>query len=230
MNRDFLPNFKYIFLNPFFITRRLLFLNIQRLSVHIKKGKLLDIGCGTKPYQKFFSEAEYVGMDYAHGINSTNPVADVFYDGKNFPFKANTFDYFLATEVLEHVFNPDEFILEIKRVLKKGGIGIVTVPFVWDEHEIPYDFARYSSFGIKALFERNGFQILEQHKTGNFVLTLGQLFCTYSYYYFSRKRSIYRLSLPLVFAPIQLITLFFSKLLPSNNGFYLDNILLVKKK
>ncbi|XDD41525.1 class I SAM-dependent methyltransferase [Leptospira sp. WS60.C2] len=230
MNRDFLPNLKYIFFNPFFITRRFLYLYIEKLSKYIQKGKLLDIGCGTKPYQQFFSSSEYIGMDYAHGINSSNPLADVFYDGKHFPFKTNTFDYFLATEVLEHVFNPDEFILEIKRVLKKGGIGIVTVPFVWDEHEVPYDFARYSSFGIKALLERNGFEVLEQYKTGNFVLTLGQLFCTYLYYIFSRRRILYKISLPLVFAPIQMLTIFLSKVFPANNGFYLDNILLVRKK
>ncbi|WP_411822932.1 class I SAM-dependent methyltransferase [Leptospira sp. 'Mane'] len=229
MNSDFLPNFKYIFTNPFFLTRRYLYLFINQLSKKIGKGKLLDIGCGTKPYQGFFKEAEYVGMDYAHGINVSNPNADVFYDGKHFPFPDSSFEYVLATEVLEHVFNPDDFLREIERVLKKDGLGIITVPFIWDEHEIPYDFGRYTSFGIKAILERNGFEVLEQHKTGNFIVTLGQLFCTYLYYIISPHRIFYKVSLPFVFAPIQIFTLFLSRMLPSHQGFYLDNILLVRK-
>ena len=56
----------------------------------------------------------------------------------------------MCNQVLEHVFNPDDFVREIARVLKPGGALLLTVPFVWNEHEQPYDYARYSSFGLRA--------------------------------------------------------------------------------
>lgn len=227
--RDFLPNWHYIFTNPFFITRRYLYQNIRRVSQHIKGGALLDIGCGTKPYESFFQVDSYIGLDYRKEGTNQNAKADVFYDGGMFPFTKNKFDAALATEVLEHVFEPDLFLKEIYRVLKPGGLCIITVPFLWDEHEQPYDYARYTSFGIKALVEKHGFKIIEQTKTGNFITALGQLFCTYLYYYFSRRRWLYAVARPLVFAPFQILTLFIAALFPKNYGLYLDNIILIQK-
>lgn len=230
MTSNFLPNFRYIFSNPFFITRRYLYLQIKDKSKHFKAGALLDIGCGTKPYQVLFEVEKYIGMDYSKEGANQNSNADIVYEGKQFPIKDESFEYALATEVLEHVFEPENFIKEIHRVLKEGGLLLVTVPFVWDEHEQPYDFGRYTSFGLRHLFEKNGFEVVEQHKTGNFITTIGQMTATYFFYIFSKNRYLYTLSLPFFFAPLQIVTLIFSKLLPLNNGFYLDNIILLRKK
>ena len=68
-----------------------------------------------------------------------NKHADRSYDGKTFPFSDGEFDAVLTSEVLEHVFNPDEFLSEINRVLRDDGVLLLTVPFVWDEHEQPFD-------------------------------------------------------------------------------------------
>ncbi len=230
MDKDFLPDFKYICTNPFFITRRYLYQNIKRASQHISGGKLLDIGCGSKPYESFFDVDTYVGLDYRKDGANKNPKADAFYDGGRFPFKNRQFESALATEVLEHVFEPDLFISEIHRVLKPGGLCIITVPFLWDEHEQPYDYARYTSFGLRALVEKHGFVVVDQLKTGNFISALGQLFCTYMYYYFSRNKYVYFVARLLVFAPIQLLTLLLATILPSNQGLYLDNIILIRKE
>lgn len=229
-SNDFLPNFRYIFTNPFFITRRYLYLHIRKFSEYISGGRLLDVGCGTKPYESFFKVNAYIGLDYHKEGANANPKADAFYDGGRFPFKKAEFDFALATEVLEHVFQPDFFISEIHRVLKPGGLCIITVPFLWDEHEQPYDYARYTSFGLRALVQKHGFEIVEQQKTGNFISALGQLFCTYLYYYFSRNKLLYRVALPLVFAPLQIFILLLAKILPRNQGLYLDNIILIRKR
>jgi SAM-dependent methyltransferase len=199
------------------------------MSQFVKEGKMLDIGCGTKPYKNFFSRTKYYGLDYRKDGANQNPQADFFYDGGKFPFNDQEFDYALATEVLEHVFEPDFFIQEINRILRPGGLCLLTVPFMWDEHEQPFDFGRYTSFGIRALLERHGFKIIEQRKTGGFISTLGQMFCTYLYYTFSKNRYLYKLSLPLIFAPIQIMTLIMAKILPANDGLYLDNIVLCEK-
>jgi SAM-dependent methyltransferase len=228
--KDFLANWYLVFSNPFYITRRHLYRNIKDLSAHFRTGLLLDIGCGTKPYAAMFPQVDYKGLDYRKSGTNQNPNADFLYDGGKFPFRARTFDFALATEVLEHVFEPDYFVREISRILKPGGLLLLTVPFIWDEHEQPYDFGRYTSFGIKALLERNGFTIIDQRKTGGYLETLGQLFCTYLYYSLSKSPLLYRLSLPFVFAPIQLLAITLEKILPKNQGFYLDNIVLCKRK
>jgi hypothetical protein len=68
---------------------------------------------------------------------------------------------------------------EINRVLKTGGKMLITCPFAICEHEAPVDFARYTSFGLKALLERNGFKIVEFDKAGSAFQTISQLFISY---------------------------------------------------
>ncbi len=229
MNTAFLPDFKYIFTNPFFITRRCLYVNIRYFSRYFTSGTLLDIGCGTKPYRELFSVEKYVGMDYAKEGGNTNPLADIYYDGKIFPLGNDSCDSVLATEVLEHVFNPVEFLLEIRRVLKPGGLCLITVPFVWDEHEQPYDYGRYTSYGLKHLVRVAGFEILEYRKTGNFPSVLGQIISLYLYYIFHKKRLTYRILLPTLFAFVQGAFLLCSKIFPKIDYLYLDNIIFVRK-
>jgi ubiquinone/menaquinone biosynthesis C-methylase UbiE len=89
----------------------------------------------------------------------------IFYDSAHFPFADGEFDSALCSQVLEHVFTLDTFLAEINRVIKPGSKPLLTLPFVWDEYEQPYDFARYSSFGLKAFLERHGFEVLQQRKT-----------------------------------------------------------------
>ncbi len=72
--------------------------------------------------------------------------AEFFYDGNHFPFNDATYDVVVSNQVLEYVFNPDEFLNEIFRILKPEGKVLLSVPFVWDEHLQPLDYARYSSF------------------------------------------------------------------------------------
>ena len=75
-----------------------------------------------------------------------------------------SFDNVVCNQVLEHVFRPEVFLLEIHRVIKPGGNMLMSVPFIWDEHEQPWDYARYSSFGLKYLLENTGFEVIEQRK------------------------------------------------------------------
>ena len=79
------------------------------------------------------------------------------YDGKKIPFSDGEFDYVFSTEVMEHVPEPKEFLNEIYRVLKPGGILIMTVPFMQPLHEEPYDFYRYTKYGLKHLLDNTGF-------------------------------------------------------------------------
>lgn len=228
-NQHFNPGFLGLILNPFYIARKGLYSEIKNLGKNIK-GKTIDIGCGTKPYQNLFISTEYVGLEFDTGIDNTKKKADYFYEGKVFPFRDREFDSAVTNQVLEHIFNPDEFLKEINRVLKPNGKLLLTVPFVWDEHEQPFDFARYSSFGLKALLNKNGFEVLDHKKSVNDYRVLVQLINCYIYKITRKNILLKNLSLIFIIAPVTISGILISKILPANNDLYLDNIVLAKKK
>jgi SAM-dependent methyltransferase len=150
--------------NDFFITRVGLLDFISSNAQEIK-GRILDVGCGEKPYANLFAATEYIGIDIEQsGHDHTRSNIDVFYDGLNIPFEDNSFDSIVCFEVLEHVFEPDKIVQEMHRVLKPGGKVLLTTPFIWNEHEIPYDYGRYTYFGLNHLFAKNGFKVLNQKR------------------------------------------------------------------
>jgi ubiquinone/menaquinone biosynthesis C-methylase UbiE len=87
-----------------------------------------------------------------------NKRADIYFDGTHLPFANESIDGVLITQVLEHVIEPNALFQEIKRVLKPGGKVCITVPFIWAEHEVPFDFRRFTSFGITKFIEHHGFE------------------------------------------------------------------------
>jgi|TARA_B110000037_G_C17098916_1_gene497160 SAM-dependent methyltransferase len=223
------PSWLGIFINPFYFARKGLSKNINKFSKKLS-GSLLDIGCGSKPYESFFNVDSYIGLDIDRDVARDKKKADFFYDGGKFPFKDGSFDCVFCSEVIEHVFNPDEFLSEINRVLKKDGEFLITAPFIWDEHEQPYDYARYSSFGLKSLLEKNYFTILEHKKIGTNFSTFFQLINGYLYKIIeSWPKYIRLLIVILIMSCFNLLGLFFGKFLPKNKDFYLTNIFLVKK-
>lgn len=85
---------------------------------------------------------------------------DYWFDGRQIPFEDSSFDLILCTEVLEHAEDPDKLVREMNRVLQPGGMALITVPSMWGEHETPYDFRRFTSFGVMKLLEQGGFSVL----------------------------------------------------------------------
>lgn len=149
----YVPGLIGLFVNPFYFARYGLAKAIEEFAPSLS-GLLLDVGCGSKPYKFLFKVQSYVGLDIDTEPVRLRGVADNYYDGELFPYSDSSFDSLLCSQVLEHVFNPDVFLSEINRVLRLGGRVLLTVPFVWDEHEQPYDYARYSSFGLRFLLEK----------------------------------------------------------------------------
>lgn len=229
IKEQFEPGFLGLFTNPFYLARKGLIENISSLASNIT-GKTLDVGCGTKPYEKYFNTSQYIGLEVDTGIDSEKKRADFYFDGNKFPFNDDEFDSVVSNQVLEHVFTPDLFLSEINRVLKTGGKLLLTVPFVWDEHEQPFDFARYSSFGVKSLFENNGFGIIEQRKSLNDFRVIIQLINAYLYKISLKKRSVKLLVNLFLIAPITILGIIVAKILPKNDDLYLDNIILARKK
>ena len=226
---QFNPGLLGLLINPFYFARKGLYQNISEIISNLN-GKLLDIGCGTKPYENICNVEEYVGLEIDTVENRCNKKADYFYDGIVMPFEDKCFDSLISNQVFEHVFNPSEFLSEVNRVTKIKGLFLLTVPFVWDEHEQPYDYARYSSFGLKHILNEKGFEILVHRKSNNGVEVIFQLINDYIYKVTLTKNSIVNLIIMVVLmAPINMIGLILSKILPRNDDLYLDNIVLARK-
>lgn len=225
----FHPGVAGIVLNPFYFARKGLSQHIRQLSKHIA-GKTLDIGCGTKPYAHLYRSTEYVGLEIDNSANRGANRAEYYYDGTRFPFADHTFDSAVANEVFEHVFNPDQFLREVARVLRPGGTLLMTMPFAWDEHEQPYDYARYSSFGIRSLLQQHGFVVLEQRKSVDDVRVIFQLLNAYIYKTtLTRNRWLNLFFVCLFMAPFNLLGEICALITPRNADLYLDNVVLARK-
>jgi SAM-dependent methyltransferase len=216
--------------NPFYIARRGLRDALTGLLPELR-GEVLDVGCGTKPYRALVPATSYTGLDYDTPARRAAGFADVFYDGGQFPFADASFDGVLCTQVLEHVFNPDEFLREIARVSRSGGVLALTVPFVWDEHEQPYDFGRYSSFGLRALLERTGFEVVRLEKTPTDARAVAQIVAGWVFKLATRRGRRFQQAVQLaIIAPISGLGLLAAAVLPGNEDFYLDNVVLARRK
>ncbi len=226
--QQFAPTFLGVFLNPFYLARRELRREIEKASTALQ-SPLLDIGCGSKPYRDLFSFDGYIGVDIASETTKAQMRADVFYDGRRFPFRDGQFNSVLCNQVLEHVFTPDEFIREIRRVLAPGGRLLLTVPFVWDEHEQPFDYARYSSFGLKNLLERHQFKVTTHRKLLANAGVLFQLAAAYVFKVARPRNAWVRLAVTtLVISPISLLGVLAMTCLPRNQDLFLDQLVIAE--
>jgi ubiquinone/menaquinone biosynthesis C-methylase UbiE len=125
-------------------------------------GKLIDIGCGEKPYVRTFAGyvSEHVGVDHSDSPNPSDAV-DIFASAYEIPAESESFDTALMSELLEHLEEPSRAVSEAFRLLTPGGHLIVTSPLFWVLHEEPRDFYRYTPNGFRWLLEQAGFDVLE---------------------------------------------------------------------
>jgi SAM-dependent methyltransferase len=227
--QQFNPGFAGLWLNPFYHARRALFRTVKQLAPQLD-GRILDVGCGSKPYKELFPTGDYVGLEIDTPENRAKKRADYFYNGQVFPFPDQSFDAIVCNQVLEHVFTPDLFLEEIVRVLKPGGQLLLTVPFVWDEHEQPWDYARYTSFGLKSLLENNDLDVVEQYKLNADIRVLFQLVNAYLYkVLWTRYPVVNLLACVAIMAPFNILGALLYRLLPANPDLYLDQVVLARK-
>lgn len=137
------------------------------------KGVLVDLGCGEAPYKEYFLSYvdQYIGVDWTHTLH--NSKADVISDLNGKIQLENHFaDTVISFSVMEHLCEPQIFLDESYRILKNGGYMILQVPWMWWVHEAPYDYFRYSPYGLKYIFEKAGFRDIHVQPMSGFFTML----------------------------------------------------------
>ncbi|WP_138380608.1 class I SAM-dependent methyltransferase [Luteithermobacter gelatinilyticus] len=130
---------------------------LERYSAYYQ-GVLHDLGCGEAPYKDYFLKYvdQYIAVDWAESMHKADfdIVADL---NQVLPIVSETADTVVSLSVMEHLCEPQVMLNEAFRILKPGGAIILQVPWQWKIHEEPYDFFRYTPYGLKYMFEKAGF-------------------------------------------------------------------------
>jgi SAM-dependent methyltransferase len=121
-------------------------------------ARVLDAGAGMAPYRGLFQHAEYETADFEQ-VDKAYAASTYVCDLKSIPVPDARFDYVVFNQVMEHLPEPRLVLAELHRILKAGGQIIYTGPLFYEEHEQPYDFYRYTQFGLRHLFGSAGFVI-----------------------------------------------------------------------
>ncbi|HVW78567.1 MAG TPA: methyltransferase domain-containing protein [Alloacidobacterium sp.] len=228
---SFYPTLLGLVSNPAYIIRRGLWKTILMFAPRIR-GRVLDFGCGSKPYESLFSGAEsYTGVDIkVSGHQHSDSKVDVYYDGRTLPFEDCHFDAVVSFEVFEHVFNLPEILDEVCRVTKESGLLLLSVPFAWEEHEIPYDYARYTSFAIIHLLSSHGYNIIEARKTTTYMLAVWQMFIAYLERVGPTRGILRYLFQTVIICPFTIVGYMLNAILPKTYEYFGNMVVLARKQ
>jgi SAM-dependent methyltransferase len=136
---------------------------------------VLDAGAGECRFKPMFAHAAYVGVDFAQGDAGWDySRLDAVGRLEQLPFKDGSFDRVLSIVVLEHTPEPGRVMHEFHRVMKDGATVHMVVPHMWEEHQRPYDFFRFTSSGIRFLMENAGLRVKRVQPVGGFFWQLSR--------------------------------------------------------
>ncbi|MEO1405946.1 MAG: class I SAM-dependent methyltransferase [Pseudomonadota bacterium] len=131
---------------------------------------VLDAGSGRQQYKPLFTHCAYEATDFEKVDKQYEPSTYVC-DLTNIPVEDNRFDAVVFTQVMEHLPEPEQALKELFRVTKPGGKMFYTGPLHYHEHEQPYDFYRYTQFGVRYLFEKAGWIVEDLRPLDGFLTT-----------------------------------------------------------
>jgi SAM-dependent methyltransferase len=151
------------------------------LRPHVAKlqGRLLDVGCGDRPYELWVQRGRegvtsYVGIDIHQG-----PRVDIVIEpDRSWPIDDTSVDCILFNQVLEHVASPHQVLAELARLLRPGGVLLATIPFIYPAHGLPHDYGRFTINGIQRMFEQD-YEVLEIVPLGRLGTSLATIFLSW---------------------------------------------------
>jgi 2-polyprenyl-3-methyl-5-hydroxy-6-metoxy-1,4-benzoquinol methylase len=135
------------------------------------KGSVIDLGCGLRPFElDILNYADtYTGVDWINSLHDSK--ADIIADlNQPLVIDSQSFDSVVSFEVLEHLCEPQMMLKEANRILKKDGVLILSMPFQWWVHEEPWDYQRFTRYGLEYQLKKAGFTDIVIEETTGFWL------------------------------------------------------------
>ncbi len=121
---------------------------------------LLDAGAGEGQYHEFFRHCRLIGLDATIGDENWDYSAlDIVGDLHRIPLRDASMDGILSVVTIEHLHSPWLAMSEMARVTRPGGRCFFVFPFLWEAHQQPNDFFRFTEFGFRKLAQDAGFQV-----------------------------------------------------------------------
>lgn len=148
---------------------------------------LLDAGSGMSPYKPLFPHVNYISMDFAQ-VNKEYRNLNIIADLCAIPLTDSVVDMILCVEVLEHVREPELVLREFYRILGPGGKLFLTTRQAWPLHEEPFDYYRFTSYGLNHLLTKAGFQVGFIAPMGGYFWNLGYHLGRIGHYAYHRHR------------------------------------------
>jgi len=154
---------------------------VQEQAAQLQLGsRILDVGAGSCPYRSLFAHCDYRTQDIArlmpgqlrHGAYGE---IDYLGDAANIPAPTASFDAILCTEVLEHHPEPISVVRELGRLLRPGGVLLLTAPLGSGIHQEPYHFyGGYTPYWYQRFLAEAGFENIEIEANAGFFRFFGQ--------------------------------------------------------
>ncbi len=167
-----LSPFNYCFLIYYYLLKEI------KKNAHYAKGILLDVGCGSSPFEKHFISHIDKYLKHEHpAVAKSNIQYDYLSELPSISAPDKSIDTIISFSVLEHVLEPFETIKEFHRILKDNGIFIISVPQYWHLHEEPHDYLRFTKHVLKEKITKSGFEIVYLKEEGKSFALVGQAFC-----------------------------------------------------
>lgn len=217
--------------NPFHLARIGLWNAVKSIACDVT-GTVLDVGCGLCAYRPLFNQAsQYVGLEVPETDWMRASAATALYDGRQLPVGDCSVDFILCNQVMEHVAEPTKLLSEIHRVLKPDGEILLTVPFLWNEHELPHDYRRWTLGGLQQLLLQSGFEVIEARRLTPGGAALAQLLNSALHHLTRSWPRVFRpLLCPLLTAPITILGKLLSMMSSKQSPFYLDNFVVARRR
>lgn len=222
----FHPDFVGLFVNPYYFSRKMLYNSVKSYASYMS-GSCMDFGCGISPYKRLLPVDEYIGVEIE---TEDKKPGIVYYDGYRIPFENDRFDCIISSEVFEHVFNIEDIVLELNRVLKPGGIMLLTIPFAYPQHCQPYDFRRWTMEGVKVLLGNAGFELVEGRTSSGYWECIAQFQNVYWAEEVKVRTRLGKIIRRAILISNNIAGVLNHFLLPYSEKLYLDNVVVVRKK
>lgn len=132
----------------------------MNLAANLPSSTILDFGCGGSPYRPLFPKSNYLRAD----LDGVADLDLVIRPGEQLGQPDASVDLILSSQVLEHVPNPLDYLKDCRRMLNTSGALAISTHGTFPDHDVPWDFHRWTGYGLRRELEAAGFREIQIYR------------------------------------------------------------------